>query len=349
MKISLLFVCLLLLSLANANNKDLDLATRERIAQSAERFFDQESIIEMTVEADFTALRSDRDRATNEYHQATITLQEDGGNVVVKSKVKTRGNFRLKNENCDFPPLRFKFKTSHVINTVFEGQDKLKLVTHCRDTSLLMQQAVLREYLTYKMYNSLSDNSLRVRMVKMKYVDTQYDDEIVKYGFFIESVDQMSRRTGLEEVEMANLTQDQLIQDNIIQLALFNYMIGNTDWSVPKLHNVTLLRSDRHSPPVAVPYDFDMSEFVDACYMKVYMGRELLENRYKGKKVPMDVLEKAIDNYTAKRKALVNTILNFDYLDLDKKQECLAIVDSFYETINNKQAARRAFIAEAKK
>ncbi len=330
-------------------SNELDALTKERIKQSANRFFQDEDVINITVRADFRALKAERDRSQNEYYPATIEYMDNGDSLHIPVKIKTRGNFRLKEENCDFPPLRFKFKTREVLNTVFEGQKKLKLVTHCRDTSQTMQQTMLREYLVYKLYNIISDNIMRVRLVKVKYIDINYGEELNKFGFFIESVDQMAERLGLEELNMANMTQDQLIEENILQVSLFNYMIGNTDWSIPKLHNVALLRDSRHSPPIAVPYDFDMSEFVDACYMHVYMGRELLENRYKGKKVSMDRLEKSVAHYQDKKKDLMSTVLNFESLELKSRQECIKLIDSFYQVLADRQAYRKAFIAEALK
>ncbi len=346
MRLSIVILCWFAFHAAFASN-ELDAMAKERIKQSAISFFEKDEIIEITVKADFTALRADRDRATNDYHLATILMQEDNDTLQIPVKIKTRGNFRLKEENCDFPPLRFKFKTRDVLHTVFEGQDKLKLVTHCRDTSMVMEQTMFREYLVYKLYNTISKNSLKVRLVKVKYIDINYGEQLNKYAFFIESVEQMAERLGLEEIQMANMTQEQLVEDNIINVALFNYMIGNTDWSIPKLHNVALFRDNRHAPPIAVPYDFDMSEFVDACYMKVYMGRELLENRYKGKKVSIECLEKAISHYQTHKKELINSILSFEQLSLESKQECLKLIDSFYQVLADRQSYRKAFIAEA--
>ena len=349
MKCRLFLICLVLSASVFAKEYELDAATKQRIKQSAIRFFETDEVLNLTVRADFNSIRADRDRTTNDYHTATIQIQDDLDTLFILVKIKTRGNFRLKVENCDFPPLRFNFKKRDVINTVFEGQDKLKLVTHCRDTSEAMQNTMLKEYLVYRLYNVISEKSLKVRLVKVKYVDVNYGELFSKYAFFIESVDQMAERLGCEEVEMANLKQDQLVEENIIKLALFNYMIGNTDWSVPKLHNVTLLRSNRHAPPVAIPYDFDMCEFVNASYMHMYMGRELLENRYKGKKVSKESLDSAILHFQENRKKMINTVLGFEYLALESKQECLNLIDSFYKTIDDRQASRKAFIAEASK
>jgi len=349
MKVSIilsLFLCVFSLTTIGS---DFDKATEKRMKESATQFFLNHDLIELTVRADFSALRSDRDRTNHDYHSANLEWNDAGESIKIPFKLKTRGNFRLKCENCDFPPLRFKFKTKNTVNTIFEGQKKLKLVTHCRDTSEVMQQAMLREYLVYKLYNTISDYSLRVRLVKVKYVDVITGDELDRYAFFIESKSQMAARLGVEEIQMANLTQKELVQNNTVQLALFNYMIGNTDWSIPKLHNVTLLRNERHAPPIAVPYDFDMSEFVNASYMNKYMGRELLENRYKGVKVSMDALEISLDHYQSRKVQLTDTILDFDYIDVEGKQQCLQLINSFYKLVENKAAARKAFITEASK
>ncbi len=346
MKGLVIILCLLLTNTVLASDKP-DASMRERLKTSANNFFQSDEIIHITVRADFQALRADRDKSSNDYHPAFVDLVDDGDSLQIPVKIKTRGNFRLKTENCDFPPLRFNFKTRDVINTVFEGQDKLKLVTHCRDTSEIMQQTMLREYLVYKLYNHISETSLRVRLVKVKYLDINYGEELNKYAFFIESTEQAAERLGMEEIEMANLTQQQLVEENILKVALFNYMIGNTDWSIPKLHNVILMSDGRHTPPVAIPYDFDMSEFVDASYMHLYMGQELLENRYKGKKVAIENLEHVIKHYQEKKKDLISTVLNLEQLDLACKQECLKLIDSFYQVLSNRQAYRKAFIAEA--
>ena len=54
-------------------------------------------------------------------------------------------------------------------------------------------------------------------------------------------------------------------------VAMFEYMIGNTDWSVPNYHNIKLMgmKDDKTSRPIAVPYDFDICGFVDPAYATV--------------------------------------------------------------------------------
>ena len=48
-------------------------------------------------------------------------------------------------------------------------------------------------------------------------------------------------------------------------MMLFEYMIGNTDWSTYALHNMELVRKEDgdHLP---IPYDFDFSGLVNTIY-----------------------------------------------------------------------------------
>ena len=50
----------------------------------------------------------------------------------------------------------------------------------------------------------------------------------------------------------------------ILLASVFMYMVGNTDWSLPYLHNIRVFQN--FTSYIAVPYDFDWSGIVDAPY-----------------------------------------------------------------------------------
>ena len=52
------------------------------------------------------------------------------------------------------------------------------------------------------------------------------------------------------------------------RVALFEYMIGNLDWSVPVRHNIKLIvpKEDSNAIAFPVPYDFDYSGLVKTDY-----------------------------------------------------------------------------------
>jgi hypothetical protein len=115
--------------------------------------------------------------------------------------------------------------------TVFDGQDKLKLVTHCHDWDTF-EQNVLEEYLAYRIYNQLTDVSFRVQLVEITYLDSSgTSDSLTRMGFLIEDEGAMAVRVGgmILDVPGARATDFEPGQMGV--MFLFQYMIGNIDWS----------------------------------------------------------------------------------------------------------------------
>ena len=67
------------------------------------------------------------------------------------------------------------------------------------------------------------------------------------------------------ELSAAGLTWIHLDAPTLTRMMLFEYMIGNTDFSIWALHNVRIVQ-DRARKLFPVPYDFDLSGFVHAPY-----------------------------------------------------------------------------------
>jgi len=162
-----------------------------------------------------------------------------------------------------------RFETETVEGTVFEGQKKLKLVTHCQTRRSQYQQYLLQEYLIYRAYNLMTDKSFRVRLVKITYADSQErDDPFTRYGFILEDEDKMAERLGGKILEVENVHPDLTDYELSNRLAIFQFMMGNSDWSIPGLHNIKLIRLDGEPTPYAIPYDFDWSGIINTRYAK---------------------------------------------------------------------------------
>ncbi len=159
----------------------------------------------------------------------------DGSAGSQEIQIQTRGNFRLARRNCDFPPLRLNVKKEPSIGTLFEGQDKLKLVGVCKLGQDYWVQYVLAEYLVYRMFNLFTPMSFRVRLARVTYIDSSgEDDTFTRYGFIIEDDDAMATRNGGWKVPWETGRQFNpvlLERDQAILVDVFQYMIGNTDWS----------------------------------------------------------------------------------------------------------------------
>jgi hypothetical protein len=185
-----------------------------------------------------------------------------------------RGLTRRKRETCDFPPLRVEFTARPAPASLFERQKRVKLVTHCRkDTGF--QQHVLVEYAAYRLLGAMSPHALKVRLAQVDYVGADGRPMLSRLGFFIEDPDDAARRNGLEEVRTLGVAPSQLDPREAARAAMFQYMIGNLDWSMRSgppgddcCHNFKLMGASEQARTglIPVPYDFDFSGLVNAPY-----------------------------------------------------------------------------------
>ncbi len=124
------------------------------------------------------------------------------------------------------------------------------------------------------------------------------------------------------------------------RMALFNYMIGNTDWSVPNQHNCKILNPHTFSATplgIIVPYDFDYSGLVDADYAIPYeaLGLESVrERRYVGICRSEETFTKALEEFVEKREEFYNIINDFPLLSDKEKLKMTRYLDQFYDGID---------------
>jgi hypothetical protein len=234
-------------------------------AYSGFDFFASEEPLEMTLSFDIRGLVKTKDKP--EYFDALLTIKEsDTDSISQKIKVKARGYFRC--SFCSFPPIMLKFKNKSDESIQVAGKT-LKLVTHCNQTPKF-QDYVLKEYLAYKLYNNLvADYSFKTRLVRIHYVDiNKSKNSYTAYGILIENETMLAQRNNAVIIKSDKLTPKDMNTADMNRLALFNYMIGNTDWSVQMQHNIKILMSFNmpNGKGIPVVYDFDYSGLVDTYY-----------------------------------------------------------------------------------
>ncbi len=284
------------------------------------------------------------------YRPAQLSyLDANDDTVSLDISVKTRGFYRRKYLDCDVPPLRLNVKKKQVANTVFAGQDKLKLVTHCRNPVDAYEQYALQEYLIYKTYNLLTPNSFLVRLVRITYVDTERDREpITKYGFLIEDEDRLAERLGGRNLERGVIHQEDTDKDNATMLAVFQYMMGNTDWSVPAHHNIKFVYFGPGAPPLSVPYDFDMAGIINTPYAEPdpRLGiRSVRDRLFRGYCRTREEFNTVFTQFNAQQDAIYALYQDFPFLDEKLKKRSMKYLDEFYKIINKPRTVRREFLA----
>lgn len=314
--------------------------------------FSEEKPLRIDLYTDYVSLFDDVS-ANRVYHDAKFTVKNHASafkNMAVK--LKTRGHFRLRKQTCNFPPLRFKFEANQTKGTVFQGQNKLKYVSHCQNYKKGYEQHTLEEFLIYRMYNVFTDYSYQVRLAHVNFIDIHARDTIQRYGFFIEDKTHLTDRIGRQALKFRNVKQYQVLRSNILVLSLFQCMIGNSDWDVSRLHNVDLMSVDEHSLPVAVPYDFDWSALIGHDYFVPDPQIDLeakYQRRYKSYRWTDEEFEAAFNIFHEHRDELMTLISDFEYLDNDNRLKLLAYISEFYDLISSKSDVKEYILKKAKK
>ena len=325
--------------------------SRAQDAGKAGPLFQDNVVLELTITAPFPTLL--KQRPNEEYLPGSVSYTEADGSIVnMDIGIRTRGNFRREKRVCPFPPLRINFDKSQTKGTVFRKQNKLKLVTHCRDHKERYEQNVIREYLAYRILNTLTDSSYRTRLLRVTYVDSEKkQDDRVQYGFFIEHKNRVSKRLGLAEIVTDKIKTSQLEGAYSDLTSLFQYMIGNTDFSPIAsaegekcCHNSTLFGNEGE-PIHAIPYDFDMAGLVDAPYAEPnprFKIRSVTQRLYRGRCTHTGNLSQSLQAFQDNRSAIYALIESQPELTPKTRKSVLKFVDGFYDVIDDpKQVERR--------
>ncbi|MEQ8704266.1 MAG: hypothetical protein RIC19_10125 [Phaeodactylibacter sp.] len=274
---------------------------------------------------------------TNEEYPAVFRFQDaHGAWVELSGEIRARGRYRRR--VCDFPPLRIDFSKKDLRARGLADYDDLKLVTHCQ-TGRKGKEAVLREYLTYKMYQQLSDHALRAKLVEVTYIDTESNQKLVKYGILLEDIDELAaRKNSVECEECFGLSTVEFQQDNLRTHAMFQYMIGNVDWSVPMSRNLKILKPVNGGLHTVVPYDFDFSGLVNVGYAvpSQEVGQTKVGDRvYLGAERSGSELQPTLELFKSKQDTFVAMVENFDFLSRSGRREMTEYLDSFYVALDN--------------
>jgi hypothetical protein len=317
---------------------------QRRIDAEHRRLFAETEPFSFTLAADFKTVNKDRDPESKREYPGTMTLA-DGKTIPVQ--LRTRGHFRLRRTSCDFVPLRVDFRKEDVKGTVFDGQDALKLGTHCRDNKGY-EQVTLREYLVYRIGNLLApDATYRARLARATYVDAPTGKALTsRYAMFIENDEDVARRMEGRIAQVEQLSYRVLDTQSTARLALFQYMIGNTDFSVMALHNVRLVQ-DRQGIRRTVTYDFDLSGLVNAPYAVVdkRLGIESVRDRlFRGPCVTAQQIDAHLKPFRDVQNDVVALYDSLPDLDAGYRKEARAYLAEFYRTIGKPGDVKRAFL-----
>ena len=310
------------------------------------KFFENDSILDVTFTTDMGKLLNTKLKP--DYMPATFSCRIFDSSISEQIRVIARGNVRR--QICYMPPLKLDFHntTSPTLYTL----SSLKLVCAC-NTSDDYDQLLLKEYLVYKIYNLLTDKSFHARLLNINYEDAKGKKKnISQHAFLLEDIKDVAKRNQCKDLKNVKLHSEYTDRKQMTMVAIFEYMIGNTDWGVSANHNTVLMRlaEDSTSRPFVVPYDFDYSGLVNADYA-VPSERLDIENvrqrLYRGYPRTLDEVNDALSIFKQQKENIYLLINKFELLTPKNRQEIIDYLDDFYKTISNENQVKYTFIDQA--
>lgn len=313
------------------------------VSKFAEKgLFESDEVLHIKLIGNIRQLMNDTKNDPKLYPFVLSYKTEKGKEDSVEIQARTRGHFRRTMGNCTYPPIMLQFsKNKDVLSSVFSEQEKLKLVMPCQG-----EDYVIREWLVYRIYNLVTPKSFKARLVSVELYDTKKKKSTSPfYGILLEEEKQMAKRN--KDILIKRLVRpEQTDPSAFLRMAVFEYLIGNTDWSV-QYQNIKLIAADSTVVPIAVPYDFDHAGIVNSPYAKP--AEELLmhsvrERRFRGYCIAdMNKFEDVIKLYNKLKGDIRKLYTDCSLLDEKYIKATLEYIDEFYKTINDPLALEKEF------
>jgi hypothetical protein len=331
---------------------DSALAAAQRAADAARRrttrLFADTTPLELTLTANFARVFRNRDTLSTQRFPATLTVADtSGAPTTITVEIAPRGHFRLDRKNCEFPPIKITFVDTSARGTPFQGQNGIKLGTHCRPDSKEYEEYIVREYVVYRIHNLVSDVSLRARLARVTYVgDKPGSKPYTTLGLLIEDDDDAAKRNGGRIAELRGGTFAEVDAEQIRLIGVFEYLIANTDWSMYALHNIRLIQAPG-GRTIPLAYDFDHAGIVSARYARPDYRlpiKTVQERLYQGPCLSAGELAPVFAKFTAQRGAIEATYAGTPGLSAGYRKWARDFVSDFFETIGDPRKVRDRII-----
>jgi hypothetical protein len=300
--------------------------------------------LEVTLTGDFKTINKDRNPESKQRYPGTLKV----GTEEIPVELGARGHVRRMARTCDYVPLKINFSGKPAATSVFARQEELKLVVQCAGGGDY-EQYIYKEYLAYRIYNILVPHqSFRARLAKVSYVDRASGKPAGnRVGIFLEDEGDVAKRMEGRVVELQRLLFENLDSDSLMPMMIFEYMIGNTDYSIYALHNVRIVqRPDKSLHPV--PYDFDFSGLVNTPYALPARGlllKNVTERMYRGPCRRQEQVDPYVANFVAKRDQIRALPESIPGIDRRARDEARDYIDSFYSSIRSTKDVRGLFVS----
>lgn len=284
----------------------------------------------------------------DEYVDAKIAYNKDDGTRLEKNvRIRSRGKSRK--TICYLPPIRIDFNDEDYEIDLFNDFGKVKLVTKCKLSSG-DEQWLLKEYLSYKMYEILTEVSFTTYFLKINFIDSKGKKKpFTSYSFILEDIDDVAERNNAIEVENTGLLVAHLDRPTMNNFAMYQYLIGNTDWHIPNLHNVKLIKSLDHKrpSPQPVPYDLDYCGLVNTNYSVTREGlpiEEVTERYWMGNCLVDSEYDDVTNLFLEKKDEIIKIWEECEFLQKFHRTSSINYINQFYQLIEKGKQSKNTIM-----
>jgi hypothetical protein len=320
-------------------------------AAAGDALFADDAIFELTIRAPFSSLM----RQSDDLPDVAGSLELDDGTTITMTCNKY-GISRLR--ECHLASLKITIEEKDVLGTPFEGRRTLRLVTPCRLGGSFDRYTML-EYLVYKSYAEITEPALRVRLVRVRFLDSEKPARSeTGYAFFVEDIGRAAARNDRVWLDIEQQEYEDLDAAQFTLMALFQYMVGNTDWSAVRgppggrcCHNVAVFGGEGIDHNEALPFDFDQAGLVDSPYAvpDESLGiRRVTERVYRGRCEDSEHLPAAVAVFNAHRSEIEALFGRHDLPYADARGKALKYIDGFYTTVNDPRKLDKKVIRDCR-
>ena len=319
----------------------------------AQRLFRSDTVVNVTITTDLKSFIRERDSLKLAAHPAVFSYTDSGGATVkLPVTVKARGHYRRQSRNCDFPPVWLNFRTDSVRRSLLAGLKKLKITTNCRPGNNEYEQYILQEYVLYRAYAAFTDASFRTRLAHITYTDALGKEKpITTWAFFIEDADDVAVRLRRKVFTATGALFDDVDQEPLRLVSMFEYFAGNLDWSVSAQHNIALV-ADSAIKITPIAFDFDFSGAVDTRYavpdarLRV---RRVTDRLYRGVCLKPEEFKATVDLFRSKRATIDGLFATVPQLQPDRVKRMKSFFDEFWKSTDKPKDLERDFKDDCQK
>jgi hypothetical protein len=320
-------------------------------ASAVEPLFARDDVLHLTIHGPLTSVARGEPGSTD----VGGWLELSDGRMIPMT-FSRYGISRLR--ECGLPCFKITIGEEDARGTVFEGQPTLRLVTACQHGSSF-DRYILLEYLVYESFAVIAEPALQTRLVSCRFRDSERPSfEATGLAFFVEDIGMAATRYGKSWLDIRSQRIADLDPAQLALLALFQFMVGNTDWSALSssagqscCHNVAVLGAEGDKDNMLLPFDFDQAGLVDAPYaapderLKI---QRVTQRVFRGYCSHNDELPAAIAVFNRKRPK-IDKLFNENVLpNPQARKRALKYIDGFYDTINNPRKVESRIVSKCR-